>query len=704
MKHIKLYLTALLFAAVGITGCDDNWDTPPFIVPEATIEANTSIFDMKSQYWSDESNFVDTVGLTADGQHMIIKGRVVSSDAAGNIYKNIVVQDESAAVTFSINANNLYNIYRLGQEVVIDVTDMYIGKFAGLQQFGFPDYSDQFGWQTTFMPLEFFKLHVQMDGLPDPGLVQPMDIKISDLPSDKEGIIKMQSRLVRINDIQFEEADGVNTFARQKETVSRNITDGKASMIVRTSGYANFYDKVLPEGVGNVTGILGYFNGKWQLTLRSYDDCQFAPPAEGSKQKPYTVENAIKGLDSAEGWVKGFIVGAVAPGKSVVAGNSDVEWAAPFSLPNTLLIADDAKCNDIKKCLVIELPQNSVLRAKANLADNADNLGSPIMLKGSIKTILGMAGIAGNNGTADEFVFSSTSAVTMINEDFESYGANMKSLVEAGWTLKKLAGDKDWFLKNFSDNTYASVSGFKGKTPPFDAWLITPAINIDKVAEKVLSFRTQVNPFNSHLSTFGVYVLNSNDPATAEKTKLDAVIATPEPGKYSPWANSGNIDLSKFTGKIYIAFHYNAPKEGDYATWCVDDVKVGVKGEDVPNTGDRDGSEAKPYTVADVNTGVEGFDKWATGYIVGFSSSFDATKYAVFSAENAQNNNVLLADTPNEKDITKCIAVALPTGAVKDAVNLKDNPANFGKKLTVKGQVTECLRIRGVKNATAYKF
>ena len=29
MKHVKLYLTALLFAALGITGCDDNWDTPP---------------------------------------------------------------------------------------------------------------------------------------------------------------------------------------------------------------------------------------------------------------------------------------------------------------------------------------------------------------------------------------------------------------------------------------------------------------------------------------------------------------------------------------------------------------------------------------------------------------------------------------------------------------------------------------------------
>ena len=49
MKHFKLYLTALLFAAAGITSCEDDWDTPPMYVPQATIEANTSIYDLKNQ-------------------------------------------------------------------------------------------------------------------------------------------------------------------------------------------------------------------------------------------------------------------------------------------------------------------------------------------------------------------------------------------------------------------------------------------------------------------------------------------------------------------------------------------------------------------------------------------------------------------------------------------------------------------------------
>ena len=131
MKHIKLYLTALLFASLGLASCEDNWDTPPLDGPVATIEANTTILELKTKYWTEEANSADTIKTKENGDHYIIKGRVISSDAAGNIYKKLVIQDETAALTLSIDANSLYNSYRPGQEIVIDATDMYIGKYAG---------------------------------------------------------------------------------------------------------------------------------------------------------------------------------------------------------------------------------------------------------------------------------------------------------------------------------------------------------------------------------------------------------------------------------------------------------------------------------------------------------------------------------------------------------------------------------------------
>ncbi|MDE7442650.1 MAG: hypothetical protein K2M65_00635 [Muribaculaceae bacterium] len=98
-------------------------------------------------YWNDNTeltDYVEEVGtytqdmldkLSADsktgkavGDHVIIKGRVVSSDYTGNIYKTLILQDESAVIIIGIDATSLYAKYPMGQEVVIDVTGLYIGK------------------------------------------------------------------------------------------------------------------------------------------------------------------------------------------------------------------------------------------------------------------------------------------------------------------------------------------------------------------------------------------------------------------------------------------------------------------------------------------------------------------------------------------------------------------------------------------------
>jgi hypothetical protein len=47
---------------------------------------------------------------------------------------------------------------------------------------------------------------------------------------------------------------------------------------------------------------------------------------------------------------------------------------------------------------------------------------------------------------------------------------------------------------------------------------------------------------------------------------------------YSPWVNSGKIDLSAWAGgKYYIGFRYTATQDVTYATWCLDNVQFGVE-------------------------------------------------------------------------------------------------------------------------------
>ena len=73
-----------------------------------------------------------------------------------------------------------------------------------------------------------------------------------------------------------------------------------------------------------------------------------------------------------------------------------------------------------------------------------------------------------------------------------------------------MSGDKQWYQTSFNNNGYAAMTGYKGTQPPFDAWLISPAIDLTKVTDKKLTFDTQVNGYGSTTSVFEAYVMTSN--------------------------------------------------------------------------------------------------------------------------------------------------------------------------------------------------
>ncbi len=81
-----------------------------------------------------------------DGSHIYIKGRVVSSDESGNIYKSVIISDGTASLTLAINATKLYQTYQFGQELVIDLTGM---SSAAITR---SDAARQRGAHTTALP------------------------------------------------------------------------------------------------------------------------------------------------------------------------------------------------------------------------------------------------------------------------------------------------------------------------------------------------------------------------------------------------------------------------------------------------------------------------------------------------------------------------------------------------------------------------
>lgn len=97
------------------------------------------------------------------------------------------------------------------------------------------------------------------------------------------------------------------------------------------------------------------------------------------------------------------------------------------------------------------------------------------------------------------------------------------------------------------------------------------------------------------------------------------------------------------------------------------------------------------------------------GYIVGFINGNSINK-AIFGAiECTVETNILLADSPDEADYNKCIAVQLSTSSnntknVREALNLKNHPENIGKCVMLFGNVEKYMGQMGIKNTRYYEF
>lgn len=129
-----------------------------------------------------------------------------------------------------------------------------------------------------------------------------------------------------------------------------------------------------------------------------------------------------------------------------------------------------------------------------------------------------------------------------------------------------------------------------------------------------------------------------------------------------------------------------------------------------PVIGGGNGSADKPYSVAQMLSGQSGTGVWVSGYIVGFiksnpdgASSLNE-QWAAFTADGAQASNLMLADSPTETDYKKCTAINLPTGNVRSALNLKDNPGNLGKQVSLKGDLSKYFGVNGLRNTSAYAW
>jgi hypothetical protein len=152
----------------------------------------------------------------------------------------------------------------------------------------------------------------------------------------------------------------------------------------------------------------------------------------------------------------------------------------------------------------------------------------------------------------------------------------------------------------------------------------------------------------------------------------------------------------------------------------VDDVKITTEDQtsnpiidpddDGGGGGTGSGSQTNPYDVAYVMANQDSPTGWVIGYIVGGivddnnqTNTIDGPEDVVFGT-NVRNTAVLIADSQTETNYLNCVVVNLPTGEIRNAVNLKDNPGNLGKWVKINGTFRAYFGRPGVRDVTGHEL
>ena len=113
------------------------------------------------------------------------------------------------------------------------------------------------------------------------------------------------------------------------------------------------------------------------------------------------------------------------------------------------------------------------------------------------------------------------------------------------------------------------------------------------------------------------------------------------------------------------------------------------------------GSEADyALSVAQAMSSVGAEDVWVCGYVVGGDLT---SASASFEPPFDSRTNILIGPRSSTSDKSSCLSVQLPSGEVRDALNLVDNPGLLGRRICLRGDVVDAyFGIRGVKNTSEY--
>ena len=311
-----------------------------FMTEKGNYLSDTTLY--RTRATKDGKNYlfsIDTIPVS--DKPIYIRGRVTTDDYAGNFYKAMCIQQivdgEQQALRLSIDAGSVGGLYQIGQEILIRVDGLAIGRYANQPQLCLPSYNNniyannaeqKIGWAPGRIPIAIFRARTTCINKPDVSKLVYDEYEINEFTKvlNIQETRKWDAKLVRIKNVHYtgeyyesngtvskcstgnpEDDGNANVFAPTTNNIGypqgRIIADSKGNKtVISSSEYAKFAYFYLPGAdkngiancpkyVGDVVGILGYYNDNarydpasddWAISIRSLDDLQLYHDVNGN--------------------------------------------------------------------------------------------------------------------------------------------------------------------------------------------------------------------------------------------------------------------------------------------------------------------------------------------------------------------------------------------------------------------------------------
>ncbi len=278
MKTIKFKIFAVVLASLSLSACiHDNFEKPQ-ITPLNVGDVIT--FETLRQIYNDSV----LSGVYPEGykftQDISVYCVCTMDDKSGNIYKSAYVQDGEAAINLHLTSSG--GVY-IGDSLCLHLKGLTLSNYQNMAQ------------------LDSVSVDNNMTKLATHCYVEPEEVTIAQIQTGA-----YQAKLVRLNKVEFAEASLGKTWADavNKETVNHTLMNcAEQSILVRTSGYADFADKKIPEGRGSMVAIVSQFRNDWQLLVRNINEVDMNGLRCGTVISAQNFDEVVTGEPlNLEGW------------------------------------------------------------------------------------------------------------------------------------------------------------------------------------------------------------------------------------------------------------------------------------------------------------------------------------------------------------------------------------------------------------------